>query len=93
MLGVCSEGLMVYEDKIETNIFLWHKVLKISHKRSTFLLKMRPSEVFIHYILHNQFLYFMHRPMLVLCYHSVHSFGVVTNSGVLSGLYGLHFSM
>ncbi|XP_016365535.1 trichohyalin-like [Sinocyclocheilus rhinocerous] len=44
MLGVCSEGLMVYEDEIETNIFLWPRVLKISHKRSTFLLKMRPSE-------------------------------------------------
>ncbi|XP_016139000.1 protein 4.1b [Sinocyclocheilus grahami] len=44
MLGVCSEGLMVYEDEIKTNIFLWPRVLKISHKRSTFLLKMRPSE-------------------------------------------------
>ncbi len=93
MLGVCSEGLIVYEDEIETKIFLWPRVLKISYKRSTFLLKMRPSEVFIHFTLHNQFLYFMHRPMLVLCYHSVHSFDVVTNSGVLSGLYGVHFSM
>ncbi|XP_043082963.1 band 4.1-like protein 3 [Puntigrus tetrazona] len=44
LLGVCSEGLMVYEDEIKTNIFLWPRVLKISHKRSTFLLKMRPSE-------------------------------------------------
>ncbi|XDV40311.1 hypothetical protein PO909_009415 [Leuciscus waleckii] len=44
MLGVCSEGLMVYEDEIKTNVFLWPRVLKISHKRSTFLLKMRPSE-------------------------------------------------
>ncbi|XP_050986692.1 protein 4.1b isoform X3 [Labeo rohita] len=44
MLGICSEGLMVYEDEIKTNIFLWPKVLKISHKRNTFLLKMRPSE-------------------------------------------------
>uniref|UniRef100_A0A8C2JEC5 Protein 4.1 n=1 Tax=Cyprinus carpio TaxID=7962 RepID=A0A8C2JEC5_CYPCA len=47
MLGVCSEGLIVYEDEIKTNIFDWPRVLKISHKRSTFLLKMRPSEVFI----------------------------------------------
>ncbi|XP_039535978.1 protein 4.1b isoform X11 [Pimephales promelas] len=44
MLGVCSEGLMVYEDEIKTNIFPWPRVLKISYKRSTFLLKMRPSE-------------------------------------------------
>ncbi|KAK2903006.1 hypothetical protein Q8A67_007719 [Cirrhinus molitorella] len=44
MLGVSSEGLMVFEDDIKTNIFLWPRVLKISHKRSTFLLKMRPSE-------------------------------------------------
>ncbi|XP_048008166.1 protein 4.1b isoform X1 [Megalobrama amblycephala] len=44
MLGVCSEGLMVYEDEIKTNVFHWPRVLKISHKRSTFLLKMRPSE-------------------------------------------------
>uniref|UniRef100_A0A8C1J0P3 protein-tyrosine-phosphatase n=1 Tax=Cyprinus carpio TaxID=7962 RepID=A0A8C1J0P3_CYPCA len=43
MLGVCSEGLIVY-DEIKTNIFDWPRVLKISHKRSTFLLKMRPSE-------------------------------------------------
>ncbi|XP_067264543.1 protein 4.1b isoform X2 [Chanodichthys erythropterus] len=44
MLGVCSEGLVVYEDDIKTNVFHWPRVLKISHKRSTFLLKMRPSE-------------------------------------------------
>ncbi|XP_026140697.1 protein 4.1b isoform X1 [Carassius auratus] len=44
MIGVCFEGLMVYEDEIKTNIFLWPRVLKTSHKRSTFFLKMRPSE-------------------------------------------------
>ncbi|KAK7157754.1 hypothetical protein R3I93_009061 [Phoxinus phoxinus] len=44
MLGVCSEGLMVYEDEIKIDVFLWPRVLKISHKRSTFLLKIRPSE-------------------------------------------------
>lgn len=45
---------MVYEDEIKTNVFLWPRVLKISHKRSNFLLKMRPSEVFMHtrFILH-----------------------------------------
>ncbi|XP_051720214.1 protein 4.1b isoform X3 [Ctenopharyngodon idella] len=44
MLGVCSEGLIVYEDEIKTNVFHWPRVNKISHKRSTFLLKMRPFE-------------------------------------------------
>ncbi|XP_052000339.1 protein 4.1b [Xyrauchen texanus] len=44
MLGVCSEGMMVYEDEIKINSFAWPRVLKISHKRSTFLLKMRPTE-------------------------------------------------
>ncbi|XP_073780735.1 protein 4.1b isoform X2 [Danio rerio] len=44
MLGVCSEGLIVYEDGVKTNSFFWPRVLKISHKRNTFLLKMRPSE-------------------------------------------------
>ncbi|XP_056331625.1 protein 4.1b isoform X2 [Danio aesculapii] len=43
-LGVCSEGLIVYEDGVKTNTFLWPRVLKISYKRNTFLLKMRPSE-------------------------------------------------
>ncbi|XP_051576291.1 protein 4.1b isoform X2 [Myxocyprinus asiaticus] len=44
MLGVCSEGLKVYQDEIKINSFAWPRVLKISHKRSTFLLKMRPTE-------------------------------------------------
>ncbi|XP_065101632.2 protein 4.1b isoform X2 [Paramisgurnus dabryanus] len=44
MLGVCSEGLLVYEDEVKTNSFSWPNVLKISHKRNKFLLKIRPSE-------------------------------------------------
>ncbi|KAI7806687.1 erythrocyte membrane protein band 4.1b elliptocytosis 1 [Triplophysa rosa] len=44
MLGVCSEGLMVFKDEIKTNSFSWPRVLKISHKRNTFLLKIRSSE-------------------------------------------------
>ncbi|TRY84567.1 hypothetical protein DNTS_001312 [Danionella cerebrum] len=44
LLGVCSEGLMLFEEGVKTNVFLWPRVLKISHKRNIFLLKMRPSE-------------------------------------------------
>lgn len=45
MLGVCSSGLMVYKDKLRINRFPWPKVLKISYKRSSFFIKIRPSEV------------------------------------------------
>ncbi|KAM6975850.1 protein 4.1-like [Tautogolabrus adspersus] len=45
MLGVCSGGLMVYKDKLRINRFSWPKVLKVSYKRSSFFIKIRPSEV------------------------------------------------
>uniref|UniRef100_A0A8D3AQW1 Protein 4.1 n=1 Tax=Scophthalmus maximus TaxID=52904 RepID=A0A8D3AQW1_SCOMX len=45
MLGVCSSGLMVYKDKLRINRFPWPKVLKVSYKRSSFFIKIRPSEV------------------------------------------------
>ncbi|XP_018543491.2 uncharacterized protein LOC108890900 isoform X4 [Lates calcarifer] len=43
-LGVCSSALMVYKDKLRINRFPWPKVLKISYKRSSFFIKIRPSE-------------------------------------------------
>ncbi len=45
MLGACSSGLMVYKDKLRINRFPWPKVLKVSYKRSSFFIKIRPSEV------------------------------------------------
>ncbi|KAM3596941.1 uncharacterized protein V6R79_023168 [Siganus canaliculatus] len=45
LLGVCASGLMVYKDKLRINRFPWPKVLKVSYKRSSFYLKIRPSEV------------------------------------------------
>uniref|UniRef100_A0A4W6DLE4 Protein 4.1 n=1 Tax=Lates calcarifer TaxID=8187 RepID=A0A4W6DLE4_LATCA len=45
MLGVCASGLMVYKDKLRINRFPWPKVLKVSYKRSSFFIKIRPSEV------------------------------------------------
>ncbi|CAL8295688.1 unnamed protein product [Merluccius merluccius] len=44
-LGVCSSGLMVYKDKLRINRFPWPKVLKVSYKRSSFFIKIRPSEL------------------------------------------------
>ncbi|XP_064408208.1 protein 4.1 isoform X2 [Latimeria chalumnae] len=44
LLGVCSSGLLVYKDKLRINRFPWPKVLKISYKRSSFFIKIRPGE-------------------------------------------------
>lgn len=44
ILGVCSSGLLVYKDKLRINRFPWPKVLKISYKRSSFFIKIRPAE-------------------------------------------------
>ncbi|XP_036112989.1 protein 4.1 isoform X2 [Molossus molossus] len=44
VLGVCSSGLLVYKDKLRINRFPWPKVLKISYKRSSFFIKIRPGE-------------------------------------------------
>ncbi|XP_036411007.1 protein 4.1-like isoform X2 [Megalops cyprinoides] len=45
MLGVCSGGLMVFKERLRINRFPWPKVLKISYKRSSFFIKIRPSEL------------------------------------------------
>lgn len=45
ILGVCSSGLLVYKEKLRINRFPWPKVLKISYKRSSFFIKIRPGEV------------------------------------------------
>ncbi|XP_038194482.1 band 4.1-like protein 2 isoform X3 [Arvicola amphibius] len=43
-LGVCSNGLLIYKDKLRINRFAWPKILKISYKRSNFYIKVRPAE-------------------------------------------------
>lgn len=45
MLGVCSNGLLIYKDRLRINRFAWPKILKISYKRSNFYIKIRPGEV------------------------------------------------
>ncbi len=56
MLGVCSSGLMVYKDKLRINRFPWPKVLKVSYKRSSFFIKIRPSDVSVHSLRNTAFI-------------------------------------
>ncbi|KAM5164118.1 band 4.1-like protein 2 [Mantella aurantiaca] len=44
-LGVCSNGLLIYKDRLRINRFAWPKILKISYKRSNFFIKVRPGEL------------------------------------------------
>ncbi|XP_036388751.1 band 4.1-like protein 1 isoform X1 [Megalops cyprinoides] len=44
MLGVSSNGLLIYRDRLRINRFAWPKILKISYKRSNFYIKIRPGE-------------------------------------------------
>ncbi|CAI9555711.1 unnamed protein product [Staurois parvus] len=45
MLGVCANGLLIYKDRLRINRFAWPKILKISYKRNSFYIKVRPGEV------------------------------------------------
>ncbi|TSP09125.1 Band 4.1-like protein 3 [Bagarius yarrelli] len=44
MLGVCGSGLLIYRDRLRINRFAWPKILKISYKRNSFYIKIRPGE-------------------------------------------------
>ena len=44
MLGVCSSGILVYRDRLRINRFAWPKIIKISYKRNSFFVKLRPGE-------------------------------------------------
>ncbi|XP_065211460.1 protein 4.1 homolog isoform X2 [Planococcus citri] len=44
MLGVCASGLLVFKDRLRINRFAWPKILKISYKRHSFFIKVRPGE-------------------------------------------------
>lgn len=45
VLGVSSEGILLYRDDIVESKFLWPRVLKVSYKHSKFLFRTHPSEV------------------------------------------------
>ncbi|XP_074593954.1 uncharacterized protein LOC141849499 isoform X2 [Brevipalpus obovatus] len=44
MIGVCASGLSVYKDRLKMNRFAWPKILKISYRRNSFYVKIRPGE-------------------------------------------------
>ncbi|XP_031432318.1 protein 4.1b isoform X3 [Clupea harengus] len=44
VLGVSSEGILLYRDDIVESKFLWPRVLKVSYKHSKFLFRTHPSE-------------------------------------------------
>lgn len=44
MIGVSSQGLHVFRDRLQINRFAWPKILKISYKRNNYYIKIRPGE-------------------------------------------------
>uniref|UniRef100_A0A8C4X245 Erythrocyte membrane protein band 4.1 like 2 n=1 Tax=Eptatretus burgeri TaxID=7764 RepID=A0A8C4X245_EPTBU len=44
-LGICASGLLVYKDHLRINRFPWAKILKISYKRNSFYIKIRPGDL------------------------------------------------
>ncbi|XP_076868823.1 protein 4.1b [Brachyhypopomus gauderio] len=44
ILGVCADGLNMYEGETQTDSFLWPRVLQMSYKRSRFLLRILQEE-------------------------------------------------
>src|SRR4029434_10886202 len=45
VLGVSSEGILLYRDDTVESKFLWPRVLNVSYKHSKFLFRTHPSEV------------------------------------------------
>lgn len=45
MLGVCADGLVVYEDEEKKQSFIWPRVLKMSYRHSNFHARIFNSEV------------------------------------------------
>ncbi|CAF1299474.1 unnamed protein product [Rotaria magnacalcarata] len=43
-IGVSSNGILIYRDKLRINRFAWPKILKIAYKRKYFFIKLRPSD-------------------------------------------------
>lgn len=43
-IGVCASGLYVYQQRLKINRFAWPKILKISYKRTSFYIKIRPGD-------------------------------------------------
>ncbi|XP_060604244.1 band 4.1-like protein 3 [Ruditapes philippinarum] len=43
-LGICATGILVYDNRLRISRFVWPKILKLSYKRDTFYIKIRPGE-------------------------------------------------
>ncbi|XP_053395088.1 uncharacterized protein LOC123524192 isoform X3 [Mercenaria mercenaria] len=43
-LGICATGIMVYKGRLRISRFVWPKILKLSYKRDSFYIKIRPGE-------------------------------------------------
>ena len=44
-IGVSSIGLLLYQDRLRVNRFMWPRIIKFSYKWNTFTVKLRPGEV------------------------------------------------
>ncbi|UYV72508.1 EPB41L2 [Cordylochernes scorpioides] len=45
MVGVCAAGILVYRNRVRMHRFAWPKILKISYKRRSFYLSIKPGEL------------------------------------------------
>lgn len=46
-VGVAASGIFLYDERIRMESFKWPRIIKISYKAATFLVKVRPGEVCI----------------------------------------------
>lgn len=44
-VGVAASGLFLYDNNLRMDSFKWPRIIKISYKAQTFLIKVRPAEV------------------------------------------------
>lgn len=45
LVGVAASGLYLYDERLRMESFKWPRIIKISYKAATFLIKVRPGEV------------------------------------------------
>ncbi|KAJ8304807.1 LOW QUALITY PROTEIN: hypothetical protein KUTeg_018390 [Tegillarca granosa] len=43
-IGVCASGIIIFQDKLQINKFVWPKVIKMSYRRNKFYVKLRAGE-------------------------------------------------
>jgi len=50
-VGVSCIGLLLYQDRLRVNRFMWPKIIKFSYKFNNFSLKVRPGEVAVGFVM------------------------------------------